>query len=1012
MRRLLLILAILLTLAFPAWATNYYVDSSATIAISGSTGTAVAGDWLMQATTNAKCRYMSGTGPITVSAITPGQPTSTSNQNPSTTGVWTDISPTYTFTITSPASPVGAQTVYINNSQQFYVNTAISSGTSLIATGTGAPAASGTLYKQYVFAITSASASAGATYTNNGATFTVTTAASSATTLMCYGTGAPALSGTSGTLTYVSGTPSGNITFSSDSSGTGPAAIAFSAETTSQGATFTPTGAPAPNGSDSNAGTSSGAPWATLTYATANAVYTGGNSLLMACGDTWIDRIFMKGGGTSLASPFTVGNYGTGANPQIYGGLPKSGSDWQQAYIFTVTALTTATNAGATYTDSSLNVFTVLINTAISGTTLTCSGPVAPAGTPLLKTGGTGQASITYSAVSANAFYCYLTGYDASRDIATGSSGNGISVVYDLDGDILAYDSTIATLATTPGWYYSTSMSALFINLTGLSPAAPGGTNPITSNNIYWPGVYAFGVLTNYTQGLWGANAPTGGMTGGIYPQISYINLGNFDLFYSNYGLFLGDLYPVYCSSYCNVSNMHVWFSWFSAIGAMGSYNNVYSCTAHHCKCPGWGCFGLWGQGGGGGQVPATANDNFYDSTFADNINVPTYCYVLGTTTGVGTTGGVANCGFYNTNVTGNCNIVASFDASSSGSSLITIQNMTVTGQANQLITNSANGLTVDGLYCPTAPRSTTGAAIQPTCTGTNPNIFRRLFIYSPNQSAIALAALPSGSSFGCYSSIFIGAAGASASYNAIYVTGTAGCAISVCNNVCTGFAYLFGENSDLTAIFTNNIAFASWRVLSLPSGTPANLTSDFNYAYNPVNGWYGSNTVTAWHTTSGQDYHSYSGSTLPGFANASTNLNVPTDFMLKWGAQAMYPNWVCSISGATGKPAPNYILTVSSANATVGATYTNGGQTFQVCATIASGTTLRVSGTGGYSAPPAGTWTLTKASGTGDSTITVTAYTTNTLSPDRDYFGTAMPNGGGMQDVGAFQVNRQGGAN
>ena len=67
-----------------------------------------------------------------------------------------------------------------------------------------------------------------------------------------------------------------------------------------------------------------------------------------------------------------------------------------------------------------------------------------------------------------------------------------------------------------------------------------------------------------------------------------------------------------------------------------------------------------------------------------------------------------------------------------------------------------------------------------------------------------------------------------------------------------------------------------------------------------------------------------------------------------------------------------NYIFTVTSANATLNATYTNNGNTFTVCATISSGTTLYMTATGA----PSASGTLTKASGTGDSTITFSAVT------------------------------------
>lgn len=64
------------------------------------------------------------------------------------------------------------------------------------------------------------------------------------------------------------------------------------------------------------------------------------------------------------------------------------------------------------------------------------------------------------------------------------------------------------------------------------------------------------------------------------------------------------------------------------------------------------------------------------------------------------------------------------------------------------------------------------------------------------------------------------------------------------------------------------------------------------------------------------------------------------------------------------------YLFTVSSANATIGATYTNNTQTFTVIATIASGTQLLCTSTGA----PAASGTLSKASGTGDSSITFSA--------------------------------------
>ena len=65
------------------------------------------------------------------------------------------------------------------------------------------------------------------------------------------------------------------------------------------------------------------------------------------------------------------------------------------------------------------------------------------------------------------------------------------------------------------------------------------------------------------------------------------------------------------------------------------------------------------------------------------------------------------------------------------------------------------------------------------------------------------------------------------------------------------------------------------------------------------------------------------------------------------------------------------FTFTVTSANATVGANYNNNGQAFVVVGTISGGTTLIAVGTG----IPTASGTLTKATGTGDATITFSRY-------------------------------------
>lgn len=88
--------------------------------------------------------------------------------------------------------------------------------------------------------------------------------------------------------------------------------------------------------------------------------------------------------------------------------------------------------------------------------------------------------------------------------------------------------------------------------------------------------------------------------------------------------------------------------------------------------------------------------------------------------------------------------------------------------------------------------------------------------------------------------------------------------------------------------------------------------------------------------------------------------------------AQANLPETVQRLtSGSAATYGLSYVFTTSSANATVGATYTNNGHTYTVSGTIAAATSLTVTSNG----TPAASGTLTKSGGTGDSTITFSSY-------------------------------------
>lgn len=89
------------------------------------------------------------------------------------------------------------------------------------------------------------------------------------------------------------------------------------------------------------------------------------------------------------------------------------------------------------------------------------------------------------------------------------------------------------------------------------------------------------------------------------------------------------------------------------------------------------------------------------------------------------------------------------------------------------------------------------------------------------------------------------------------------------------------------------------------------------------------------------------------------------------------------------------YLFTVTAANATAGATYTNNGNTYTVLGTITAGTQLYCS----QASAPLSSGTLTKASGTGDATIAFSVYqtlATYTTAANALYLRVRMAGGGG----------------
>jgi hypothetical protein len=116
----------------------------------------------------------------------------------------------------------------------------------------------------------------------------------------------------------------------------------------------------------------------------------------------------------------------------------------------------------------------------------------------------------------------------------------------------------------------------------------------------------------------------------------------------------------------------------------------------------------------------------------------------------------------------------------------------------------------------------------------------------------------------------------------------------------------------------------------------------------------------------------------IGGSAGAATKLGIGTtgQFLTvvsgspAWTGPNLRPQ-VQTFTSSSGTYNQTYAFTITSGNATAAATYTNNGVTFTVVTTVASATLVYMTGAN----VPAASGTLTKATGTGDATLTFSSF-------------------------------------
>ncbi len=136
-------------------------------------------------------------------------------------------------------------------------------------------------------------------------------------------------------------------------------------------------------GSDSNSGTSPNAAWQNLTKVDAT-TFQPGDSILLADGSNWYgQRLSVSSSGTP-ADPITYSNYGTGADPTIWGSIPLSDNIFQSVagasgtYFASAASIDSAWASNSPVTTAGAPVTSVFVNQQFLHSAALTSGSTAP----------------------------------------------------------------------------------------------------------------------------------------------------------------------------------------------------------------------------------------------------------------------------------------------------------------------------------------------------------------------------------------------------------------------------------------------------------------------------------------------------------------------------------------------------------------------------------------------------------------------------------------------------------
>lgn len=188
-------------------------------------------------------------------------------------------------------------------------------------------------------------------------------------------------------------------------------------------------------GSDSNSGTSSGAPWQTIAKVNGTS-FSAGDSVLFNRGDVWYASSLIVPSSGASGSPITFGAYGSGANPIIKGATNLSTSGFTLAPN-TLTTIFQRPSLGTSATDSATINFRQGIpvgEISNPATEITISVTASP--TLALNITGTGIGPAATVPNASSITRITWNGGNNGTTIAAGTTATSDPIFYNLDNTV------------------------------------------------------------------------------------------------------------------------------------------------------------------------------------------------------------------------------------------------------------------------------------------------------------------------------------------------------------------------------------------------------------------------------------------------------------------------------------------------------------------------------------------------------------------------------------------------